>query len=100
MSVTDHLTCKETLDFWHRYFSDQPNNSVNVDAFCDAVQSEYSINVFKRVLDELPGDAYNEDDLMADFYTDLQNKVSIDQDFVSLNALELFTRKNGMTKAI
>ena len=52
------------------------------------------------MLDELPGDAYNEDDLMADFYTDLQNKVSIDQDFVSLNALELFTRKNGMTKAI
>lgn len=37
---------------------------------------------------------------MAEFYTSLQTKVSIDQDFVSLNALELFTRKNGLTRSI
>ena len=52
------------------------------------------------MLDELPSDAFNEDELMADFYTDLQNKVSIDQEFVSLNALELFTRKTGLIKSI
>ena len=37
---------------------------------------------------------------MQDFYGDLQNKVSIDQEVVSLNALELFTRRNGLERAI
>lgn len=37
---------------------------------------------------------------MQDFYADLQNKVSIDQEVVSLNALELFTRRNGLERAV
>lgn len=37
---------------------------------------------------------------MTDFYLDLQNKVSIDQVVVSLNALELFSRRKGFERAI
>ena len=40
----------------------------------------------------------DEEDLVQDFYADLQNKVSIDQEYVSLNALELFCRKNGLQR--
>ena len=100
LSVTDHLTTRDAVDFWHRYFADITNNSVDLEAFCDAVQSEFSTNVFKHVFDELPADSVSEEDVMADFYADLQNKVSIDQEFVSLNALELFTRKNGLERAV
>ena len=58
--------------------------------------------MFKHVFDDLlPSDAViNEDDVMQDFYATLQTKVSIDQDYVSLNALELFTRKNGFNRSI
>ena len=42
----------------------------------------------------------NEEEVMQDFYGDLQNKVSIDQEVVSLNALELFTRRNGLERAV
>ena len=71
LSVTDHLTSKDAVDFWHRYFADQTNNNVHVDAFCDAIQSEFATNVFKNVFDELPADSINEEDLMTDFYQDL-----------------------------
>jgi len=78
LSVTDHLTSKDAVDFWHRYFADVTNNNVHVDAFCDAVQSEFSTNVFKNCFDEVAVDNPNEDEVMADFYIDLLNKVSID----------------------
>ena len=100
LSVTDHLTCKEAIDFWHRYFADQTNNNVLLEAFCDAVQSEFSTNVFKNCFEEAGADNINEDEVMADFYIDLQNKVSIDQVVVSLNALELFSRRKGLERAI
>ena len=78
LSVTDHLTTKDAVDFWHRYFADQTNNDVDLEAFCDAIQSEFSTNVFKHVFDDLPADTVVEEDVMSDFYVDLQNKVSID----------------------
>ena len=37
---------------------------------------------------------------MTDFYQCLQTKVSIDEEYVSLNAVELFTRKAGIGQAI
>ena len=98
--MTDHLTSKDGVEFWHRYFADHTNNNVHIDTFCEAIESEFSTTVFTQVFDGLAQDNVNEDDILADFYTDIQNKVSIDQEFVSLNALELFTRKNGLRKAI
>lgn len=70
LSVRDHLTCKEAIDFWHRYFSEHTNSDVHVDAFLEACQAEFSTNVFKRAFDDaLPCDAaVNEEDVMADFY--------------------------------
>lgn len=111
LSVSDHLTQRDAIDFWRRYFNASDNTTVNgnygnggavcIEAFCDAVQSEFSTNVFKHVFDEMPNaDTVNGDEVMQDFYNDLQNKVSIDQEVVSLNALELFTRRNGLERAI
>ena len=77
LSVTDHLTQRDAVDFWHRYFNpsdttNHDNNGICVDAFCDAIQSEFSTNVFKHVFDDLPStDAVNEEEVMQDFYGDL-----------------------------
>ena len=109
LSVTDHLSQRDAIDFWHRYFNPSDSthsnndysNGVCIDAFLDAIQSEFATNVYKHVFDELPSaDAVNEEEVMQDFYADLQNKVSIDQEVVSLNALELFTRRNGLERAV
>ena len=54
--------------------------------------------VFKPILDEQPSGAI--DELMQEFYSDLANKVSIDQEFVSLNAFELFTRQRGLSRVL
>ena len=37
---------------------------------------------------------------MQEFYSDLANKVSIDQEFISLNAFELFTRQRGLSRGL
>ena len=77
LSVSDHLTQKDAIDFWHRYFADE-QGQVHLDLFCDAVQSEFSSNVFVKCFDDQHDDNVNEDDVMQDFYGDLQGKVSID----------------------
>ena len=69
--MTDHLTSKDAVDFWHRYFVDHTNNNVHVEAFCDAIQSEFSTNVYKNVLDDLQMDSNNEEEILQDFYADL-----------------------------
>ena len=76
--MTDHLTSKDGVDFWHRYFQDYNNRGVPLDDFFEAIQSEYATLVFKSLLDDLPPNSVAEEDLMQDFYADLQNKVSID----------------------
>ena len=98
--MSDHLTSKDGIDFWRRYFSDYTHTEVPIDDFFEAVQSEYATLVFKQLLDELPPNSVTEEDLMQDFYGDLQNKISIDQELVSLNALELFSRKGGLQRGI
>lgn len=42
----------------------------------------------------------DQDDILAEFYEDLSNRVSIDQKTVSLNALEIFTRNKGLVEAV
>lgn len=88
LSASDHLTDEATVDFWRRYFANYKYNNVNLDWFCDAIQSEFSALIFNPVLNEISEDSgVNNEDLMNDFYISLMNKVSIDQNNVSLNAL-------------
>lgn len=54
LSVNDHLTSPETLDFWNRYFS--VYQSVSTEHFCDSIQQEFSALVFKPLLDQLQDD--------------------------------------------
>jgi len=44
----------------------------------------------------MPANQLPVEDLMQDFFSDLINKVSIDQQHVSVNAFELFTRQRGL----
>lgn len=37
LSVKDHLSNPETLDFWYRYFLDFKDSPVFSDNFCDAI---------------------------------------------------------------
>ena len=37
LSVTDHLTNPETLDFWHRYFQHCRETDVKTELFCDVI---------------------------------------------------------------
>jgi len=100
LSVRDHLTCKEAIEFWQRYFADFTISSVHVEAFCEAVQAEFATNVFKTVFETAAAASDTWDEILQDFFVDLQNKVSIDQESVSLNALELFTRRAGLSRSI
>ena len=100
LSVSDHLTDAEAIDFWRRYFGDISHSRVSLDQFCEAIQAEYATIVFRNLFGDLPNGAINEDQLVSEFYDDLQGRVSIDQDVVSLNALELFSRKKGLKSAI
>ena len=100
LSVSDHLTDAEAIDFWRRYFGDMSHSRVNLDQFCEAIQAEYATIVFRNLFGDLPNGAINEDQLVSEFYDDLQGRVSIDQDVVYLNALELFSRKKGLKSAI
>ena len=37
LSVSDHLTSKDGIDFWRRYFSDCTHTEVPIDDFFEAV---------------------------------------------------------------
>jgi hypothetical protein len=99
LSVKDHLSNPETLDFWVRYFSDYKDSPVISDNFCDAIQQEFNALVLKPNLDPIHDD-HLVDEILAEFYEDLRNRVSIDQKTVSLNALEIFTRNKGLLDAV
>jgi hypothetical protein len=47
LQAEDHLSNPETLDFWRRYFPATPPDALPLDQFCDAVQAEFSLSVFK-----------------------------------------------------
>ena len=53
LSVSDHLTNAEAIDFWRRYFSEyQRDEKVSIEAFCESIQAEFMTLVFKPILDE------------------------------------------------
>lgn len=64
--------------------------------FCEAIQSEYSPNVIKEALQQ----EQDTEIVLSDFYHELCQKLSIDQENVSLNSLELLTRKAGLRLVI
>ena len=76
--MSDHLTDAEAIDFWRRYFGDMGHSRVNLDQFCEAIQAEYATIVFRNLFADLPNGAINEDQLVSEFYDDLQGRVSID----------------------
>jgi len=69
---------------------------VSVENFCEAIQAEFTDTVFNSELESMPANQLPVEDLMQDFFSDLINKVSIDQQHVSVNAFELFTRQRGL----
>jgi hypothetical protein len=99
LSVRDHLTNPETLDFWRRYFHSDKDIAVPTDEFCEAIRQEVNGLVIKPALNAIKNEAVAED-ILAEFYEDLSNRISIDQKTVSLNALEIFTRNKGLVDAV
>jgi hypothetical protein len=99
LSVRDHLTNPETLDFWRRYFHSDKDIAVPTDDFCEAIRQEVNGLVIKPALNAIKDEAVAED-ILAEFYEDLSNRISIDQKTVSLNALEIFTRNKGLVDSV
>lgn len=50
LSVRDHLSNSETLDFWRRYFPTDKELAVPTDDFCEAVRQEVNGLVIKPLL--------------------------------------------------
>jgi len=70
---------------------------VRIEDFCDAVVSEFYASSISGAMDE----NIDEDKLLNELSDALKIKLSIDEEFVSLNALELFSRENkGFKNAI
>ena len=102
LSITDHLTHEEALSFWRRNFQlqNEDDSKVSVELFCEAINSNFSETVFRPELSEVNHSHLSVEDLMQDFFSDLINKVSIDQITVSLNAFELFSRQRGLRRPL
>jgi hypothetical protein len=98
LSVGDHLTHDEAVSFWCRNFNQ--GSQVGVEYFCEAVNADFSEVVFQAELAELKEGTVSMEEVMQDFFSDLINKVSIDQTTVSLNAFELFTRQKGLHRPL
>ena len=64
------------------------------------MQAEFSIAIIKPCLDKLPQGQINVEDILVSFYEELAMKLSVDDDTVSLNAFEMFTRAKGLQEPI
>lgn len=64
--------------------------------FCEAVQAEYSMSVIKDILSQEP----ETEPILSDFFHDLCQQLSVDQQTVSVNSFELLTRKAGLKLAL
>ncbi|CDW72779.1 UNKNOWN [Stylonychia lemnae] len=98
LNIKDHLTNQQTLNFWKRYFTENCMN-VNVENFYEAVQQEFFISTIQPVIDKQDFQV-NQKEFIKDLQLEIVRKVSIDEQKVSLNALELFTRERGIEKCI
>jgi hypothetical protein len=60
------------------------------------VQAEYSLSVVKDILSQ----EQDTEPILSDFYHDLCQQLSVDQQTVSVNSFELLTRKAGLKLAL
>ena len=61
------------------------------------MQAEYSLSVIKE---GLIGENVDTNQLLQDFYEEIAAKVSLDQETISINQLELLTRKHGFKSSL
>jgi len=86
ISFEDILTDPNTKDLWRKYFSTEQN--VDVDLFTNCVFQE-----FKDLLTE-------DDDINNKARELLKEHISLDGIHVSLNALQIFTKEDGLNNAL
>ena len=76
-----------------------------IDDFCDAIHQEFFSGIIANILEENDG-AIDEEALVEEVNQELRLKLCLDEETVSINALELFTRqddkssKDGLTRSI
>lgn len=61
-----------------------------VEVFCEAITEEFFDSIIVKFLELNPD--LDQESLISDLNNELKLKISIDEDMVSPNALELFTR--------
>jgi len=86
LGVDDWFTHPQTREFWKRYFADR-TSKVPLSSFYSALQQEF------------PHFQQNAD-IFEDVCSDLRTKISVDDQFVSLHALQVCTRDKGMNQLI
>ena len=100
LQIEDQLSDPETLNFWRRYFQEEcddrdpeqsPGLQILIDDFCDAIHQEFFSGIIANILDENEG-AIDEETLVQEVNQELRLKLCLDEETVSINALELFTR--------
>lgn len=77
--------------------------SVKISKFNDALLQEYSISLIEPAVAKFKHDCntdVNFEDLIDDLRHEVSRRVSIDGTKVSLNALELLTRDNGLERVL
>ena len=80
---------------------------VSIDEFCDAIHQEFYSSLIYNIIENSDGQI-DEEALRHELNEELRLKLCIDEETVSLNALELFTREpdgpggsgKGLEKAI
>ena len=102
MNIDDRLSDSETVKFWKRYFELDYNFNdkvpVTIEEFCDAVFKEFGDTLIAETAEACFRDdqeGLDEDQLFKDLVDELRLKICIDDENVSINALELFTRSSS-----
>jgi len=99
LSVREYLTHPQTLSFWKRYFFNENITTVTVDNFFQAILQEYFLALIEPKVKSNEIEI-NIEELKSDLFQALQSKISVNQQTVSLNALQLFTREFGLDPSL
>ena len=86
LSFEDVLTDEQTKNLWQRYF--RHDSKVNADLFINCVAEE-----FKDLLN-FPLEEHN------NILHILKERISLDGENISLNALQVFTKENGLENSL
>ena len=101
LEIEDQISDPETVKFWKRYFEEDYNSNfrdqIQIDDFCNAIYQEFYDILIYGFLSEHDLD---EDALIQELNNLLRGKVSLDEEYVSHNALELFTRDTGLQSSL